>query len=188
MEVKQHIESLRFSLEHEKGEQELVQVIQDRLAILRVGFQANKAQFKEADTRFLKGLNSICKHLQDFIELQEECKDLDDLTEYEEIVSRLAHVKAALTGLPVVVRVAKEMRELNERLPGIRDRDRNRRQSRLSARIVDLEQRTERRCEANHVMVIRSGRAGDYFWGCSRYPFCDQSARLTVEERQCLGL
>jgi hypothetical protein len=90
----------------------------------------------------------------------------------------------ALGGFPVGRRIAKEIRELNERLPEIRQQDEGRRQFRLSARTLELE-KTPRLCPRRHPMVIREGTRG-HFWGCSRYPFCSATAQLTAEESQLL--
>jgi ssDNA-binding Zn-finger/Zn-ribbon topoisomerase 1 len=78
----------------------------------------------------------------------------------------------------------KEIRELNEKLPTIREQDDANRQFRINTRVLDLEQNPPY-CRHNHTMVIRKGRHG-YFWGCSRYPFCEEVEQLTREQKDRL--
>jgi hypothetical protein len=186
MEVRQAIEELRHSLEHVTSEQDLLQAISGGLGGLRQAYPSNKSAFTSGDIAFLKNLNGILGQLQGFVELNEELRDVASLEEYEDAIGRLSHIKAALQDLPVVRRVAKEIRELNERLPGIQDQHRLNRDFRLNGRIGDLE-RDSRRCARRHPMVIRKG-ARDYFWGCSRYPFCRETAELTAAQRGALTL
>ena len=111
---------------------------------------------------------------------------MDSLKEYKEVVSRLTQTKDALAGFPVAKRVAKEIRALSEKLPAIRDQDEAQRKFRRSSRIAQLIlEQNPRHCPRNHPMVIREGRRG-YFWGCSRYPFCEETAQLTAEEEDAL--
>jgi hypothetical protein len=185
MEVRQTIDELRSSLERVIAEDELLGVIGDRLTHLRRLFPSHRSFFTPSDIEFLKGLSVISDHLRAFIELKEELLNVDSLKEYEDIVLRLTHAKTALACFPVVRRVAKEIRALNERLPAIREHDEAQRRFRLNARIVDLE-KNPRPCRRNHPMVIREGTHG-HFWGCSRYPFCCATAQLTPEENGLLA-
>jgi hypothetical protein len=184
MEVRQAIDDLRSSLERVTAEDELLGVIADRLTDLRRSFPVHRSFFTPRDIEFLQSLSVISNHLRAFIELKEELVSVDSLKEYEDIVSRLACTKGALKPFPVARRVAKELRELNERLPAIREQDQAQRQFRLNAQIFDLEQ-NPRRCPRHHPMVIREGTHG-HFWGCSRYPFCYATARLTSQESDLL--
>jgi hypothetical protein len=184
VEIPKLIDDLRASLKHITGEEELLRFIADGLAALRQLFPSHRSLFAPSDIEFLKSLTVISGQLRAFIEIKEELLNVGSLEEYREIVSRLIHVKDALAGLPVTKRVAKEIRELNERLPTIRDQDEANRKFRLTARIVDLE-RNPCHCSRNHPMVIRGGRHG-YFWGCSRYPFCEETAPLTAEQNDLL--
>ena len=117
--------------------------------------------------------------------MKEELASVDSLREYTEIVSRLTEIKDALRAHAVAKRVRKELRELNERLPAIRENDEAQRKCRINARIQNLEQ-TARHCRRHHPMVIREGQDG-YFWGCSRYPFCHATGQLTAEESDLLS-
>ncbi len=126
----------------------------------------------------------ISDHLRAFIELKEELVSVDSLKEYEDVLCRLVRAKGALARFPVARRVGKEIRELIERLPAIREQDEARRQFRLNARILDLE-RNPRRCPRRHPMVIGEGEHG-HFRGCSRYPFCYATAQLTPQENGIL--
>ena len=141
VEVRKAIDDLRCSLDHLAREEELLQVVSDGLTALRQSFPFHRPLFTPSDIEFLKSLTGISDHLRSFIEMKEELLNVDSLKEYREIVSRLTHTKDALAGFPVTKRVAKEIRDLNERLPAIRDQDETRRKFRLKARILDLEPR-----------------------------------------------
>ncbi len=184
MDVQQAIDDLRSSLERVVAEDELFGVIVDRLAFLRRAYASQRSLFTPSDIEFLKSVNVISDHLRAFIELREELLTVGSIDEYEDILRRLTHAKNALASFPVGRRVAKEIRELNERLPAIREHDEARRQFRTDARILELQQ-NPRYCARNHAMVIRKGSHG-YFWGCSRYPFCDETAQLSAEEHDLL--
>jgi hypothetical protein len=184
MEVRKTIDDLRFSLEHITAEEELFRAITDQLVALRRSFPSQRPLFTPTDIDFLKSLTPISDHLRAFIELKEELPNVDSLKEYTQIVSWLTHIKDALGRVPVAKRVGKEIRELNERLPAIRDKDEAQRKFRLNARIFDLEQ-NPRLCQRHHPMVIREGQHG-YFWGCTRYPFCQETAQLASDQNDLL--
>lgn len=184
MEVRQAIDDLRSCLKRVTAEDELLGIIAARLTALRRAYPSHKSSFTPSDIEFLKSLAVISDHLRAFIELKEELADVDSLKEYEDIVSRLARAKASLAAFPVAKRIAKEIRELQEKLPAIRERDEAQHQFRLNSRILDL-QRNPRLCPRRHPMVIREGTHG-HFWGCSRYPFCSATAQLTQEENDLL--
>jgi hypothetical protein len=192
MEVRQSIDELRSSLEHITAEDELLRVIADRLSSLRQSFPSHRSLFTESDLEFLKNLGTISGHLRAFLELKEDLVSVNSLDEYEDIVRRLSRAKKALACFPVARRIAKEIRGLAEKLPVIRQQDEARRQFRLNARILDLEQNRRdleqnlRRCPRRHLMVIREGTRG-HFWGCSQYPFCSATAQLTPEENHFLN-
>jgi hypothetical protein len=82
--------------------------------------------------------------------------------------------------------VAKAIRELDEKLPAIQERDEANRQFRLGGRIYALEQ-NPRLCSQGHPMVIRTEPRGN-FWGCSQFPLCWKTAQLTPEQRDLLNL
>jgi hypothetical protein len=184
MKICQVIEDLRYSLERITAEDELYGIIADRLTALRKSYPLHRSLFTPNDIEFLKSLHSVSDQLQSFIEIKEELFSIDSIREYEDIVGRLVRAKGALAGFPVAKRIAKEIRDLNEKLPGIREQDKARRQFRIQMRKLDLE-RNPRRCRSHHPMVIREGSHG-YFWGCSRYPFCHHTAQLTTEEEDLL--
>jgi hypothetical protein len=184
LEVRHLIDDLRSSLEHITAEDRLLGIITDRLTSLRQLFPSHRSLFAPSDIEFLKNLAAVSDHLRAFIGLREELSDVGSLKEYTDIMGRLAYAKSALACSPVARRVAKEMRELNERLPVIREQDQANRRFRLRARILDLQQ-NPRRCPRNHPMVIRGGQRG-HFWGCSRYPFCYETAQLSSEQNDLL--
>lgn len=129
MEVRQAIDDLKFSVEQVTAEDELLGVITVRVIDLRLAFRSHRSDFTAADIEFLKRLNRISDHLLAFVELKKEMASIESLKEYEEIISRLTRAKSALAGLPVGRRIAREICELNQRLPAIREKDGEKRRS-----------------------------------------------------------
>lgn len=166
MDVQTTVDELRSFLEHSFAEEELLETIMGKLAALRQAYLSDRRNFTEDHLAFLKSLAPISDHLRAFIEIKEELADVRGLKHYGFLMNWLTDLKGALAPFAISRRVGKEIKELNEKLPVIRQQDEANEQSRLSARIMDLEQ-SERRCSRNHIMVIREGRYG-YFWGCSR--------------------
>ncbi|MBV8845541.1 MAG: hypothetical protein JO307_22260 [Bryobacterales bacterium] len=140
MEVRRAIDDLHTSLEHIAAEDQLLAVIADRLTALRQSYPSYRSLFTPSDIEFLKSLGAISNHLRAFLDLKEELVNVNSLQEYEDIVSRLSRAKGALASFRVARRIAKEIRELNERLPAIRRHEEAQRQFRLNGRILDLEQ------------------------------------------------
>jgi hypothetical protein len=184
MEVRQTIDDLRLSVEHIAGEDELLAIIVDRLTALRQVFPFQRSVFTPGDIEFLKSLTGLSDHLRTFVELREEAVDVVSVEEYEDIVTRLTRTKGALADFPVGKRVAKSIRELDEKLPATQARNEANRQFRLGGRIHALEQ-TPRLCPQGHLMVIRTSTRGD-FWGCSQFPVCWKTAQLTTDQRDLL--
>jgi hypothetical protein len=184
VDVENIVAGLRLSLETIVSEDNLLLVITERVTTLRESFPSHRRLFTPSHIEFLKSLAPVSDRLRSFIEVKEELVDVGTLAEYNAMVSRLTEIKGALGALPVRKRVMKEIRGLNERLPAIRERDGATRQARADTRIFELNQ-DPRHCRRNHAMVIRNGPRG-YFWGCSRYPFCVEMARLTPAEKDRL--
>ncbi len=186
MDVRQTIDDLRLSVEHIAAEDELLGIIVGRLTSLRKAFPIQRPVFTPGDIEFLRSLTGVADHLRAFAELREEAADVASVKEYEDIVSRLTLTKGALADFPVGKRVAKAIRELDEKLPAIRGRDEANRQFRLGGRIHAIEQ-NPRLCPQGHRMVIRRGKRGE-FWGCSQFPLCWKTAQLTPEQGDLLNL
>ncbi len=180
MDVQTVIDELRFSLEHTISEQELLLAINERLRALRESFSSQGSLFTPSHIESLKSMAAISDQLRAFIKLREELLDVGTIEDYTSMVRRLIEIKGRLAPFAVCKRVRKEIRELNEKLPTIREQDDAKRQVRVNTRILDLEQAPPH-CRRNHAMVIREGRHG-YFWGCSRYPFCEEVVQLTPEQ------
>ena len=184
MDMQETIDELKFSLEHSIAEEELLEAITSKLAILRKQYAFDKNSFTKDQIAFLKSLTPLSTSLNSFISLKEELVYVRSLKHYSFLTNQLVDIKNALQSFPIHKRVAKEIRELNERLPLIRQEDEIKQQSRLDARTIDLEQNPPR-CPRQHTMVIREGRYG-YFWGCSKYPACQYTEELSPNEKDKL--
>jgi hypothetical protein len=180
------IDELKSSLECVTSEEKLFHLIAERVPALRRSFRAQKSLFTPNHIEFLTSVAAVADQLQSFIAIKEELADVGTVEDHKAMVSRLARIKARLGPFAVCRRVMRELRELDEKLPIIRQLNNGKWRVRVDTRIVDLEQQSPRRCERNHAMVIREGPY-DYYWGCSRYPFCGDAARLTPGQRSRLG-
>ena len=184
MDVQESIDDIKRALEHVVSEKELLRTIDESLTTLRGCFPSNKSLFTPERIEFLQKAAEISGHLSSFVEIEEELADVSSLKHYTFLMNQLADMKAALAPFPVCKRVRKEMRELNDKLPAIRERDDAKQQFRIDARLREMEQDPPH-CGRKHAMVVREGRYG-YFWGCSRYPSCQETAQFTPEQRRRL--
>lgn len=186
MQVQELIEELRASLSRMTAEDELAGVINAGLANLRESFRADRSQFTPEDIAFLKSLGAVSEQLRAFVDVREELEvDIGSVEEYEELLRRLRALKDGLAGFAVARRVGVTMRELLARLPSVLERDASRqefRQFRAQFRVLDSRKGMARRCPSGHSMVLREGSDG-LFWGCSRWPECEATAPLSLDER-----
>jgi hypothetical protein len=119
--------------------------------------------------------------LGSFLELDQERTDISSIEEYVLVMRQLVDIKNALGAAPACTRVRTAIRDLQERLPQIRHMDDQRLKCRTSTRIVELE-RAQPRCPDGHLMVVRQGPNASFFWGCSSFPSCRNTRRLTREQ------
>jgi hypothetical protein len=184
MEIQETIGELKHSLEHSIDEEVLLRTITDDLTAMRDAFAGNRGLFTPDHIEFLRSLTPISHRLHRFIDIKEELGDVASEHDCVELINRLLDIKKALAPFAVCKRVGKEIRELNERLPSIRRQEDDRQQWQVSIRAIELEADAPR-CPRKHAMVIRKGGEG-YFWGCSQYPWCMQTKRLTAEQEHRL--
>jgi hypothetical protein len=174
MDVRHAIGELRGLLEQTIREEDLLLGIQKGLPALREAFPTQRDLFAPGDIEFLQSLKPISGHLQAFIALREKLAKSASVEEYEPALKELAPIKEALVRFPVGKRVTAEIRQLHEKLqPG------------RCARIDKLNQRPPQ-CKHGHAMMVREGRRG-YFWGCSNYPFCEETAELSAQQKDYLS-
>ena len=124
--------------------------------------------------------------LRSFLELQEELSDIDSAGQYVAVMRQLVRIKDALGPSPARTKVRTAMRNLQERLPQIREKDHQSRTIKLNTRIAEVERQSPR-CPRGHSMVIRRGPNASLFWGCSEFPLCYHTKRLTAEQRSRIG-
>ena len=119
--------------------------------------------------------------LRAFLELDRERTDIRSIEEYVLVIRQLVDIKNVLGDAPAGTRVRTAIRDLQGCLPQIRQMDDQRLKCQTSARIVELE-RTPPRCPDGHSMVVRQGPNASFFWGCSSFPSCRNTKRLTREQ------
>lgn len=186
IDVPRVIAAVKDALGNTVAEESLLETIEEKLKLLREAYLSNKHLFTPEDVRFLKDLGGrIRKQLLSFIELKEELSNVDSIEEYLSLERRLVGVKTELQGLAVCQRVSKEIRGLHERLPQIKEQNEINRQSKISARIREIEGNAPR-CRKGHLMVVRE-KEGSYFWGCSKYPSHTETKPLSAKEEEYLG-
>lgn len=184
MNIEADIRSLRELVERETAEAVLAASIDECLGQLRELYRRNRKAFTNDDVRFLQWVGNVSVTLQEFINEMGELSDIYDFEQFSACQSRLLAIRDRLTGLPVEKRVAKELRELNERMPTLAkcvaleaDSDERRRRHILQSNTPN--------CPRGYPMVLRLGDGG-YFWGCSRFPWCEYTTRLTEGQKQKL--
>ena len=185
LDVEARIVDLRSLLGTAVAENDLLAAITERLAVLRQSFPAHKSSFTQSHIDFLRDVAGLVEPLKLFIDMKEELDDVGTIKDYQDIIRRLVDLKGRLAPHAVSKRIAREIRRLNESLPGIMNREEANRSFRFAARIIEMEKKP-RACGRKHAMVIRVGSHG-YFWGCSRYPFCQETALLSSEEKRRMG-
>jgi hypothetical protein len=156
MDIQKTIDELKRALDHTISEEEVLEIISGRLAVLRESFRSGAGSFTYHQIEFLKELTPISNHIKSFVDLKGELSDVHTMEDYSRLVSQLSEIKKKLEPFAVAKRVAKEIRELHERLPDIKLQDQTRREFRVQARILELEQDAPR-CQHKHPMVVREG-------------------------------
>jgi hypothetical protein len=184
--VSEVIDELKYLLDHCVAEETLSSKLRDKLTILRQAYLADKTAFAPEHISFLKNLSeNITRQLFLFIELKEELPNIYSVEEHLDVKARLVSVKTELHGLPVSKRVSKEIRELDERLPSLKEQEQIRLQSKVNGRIYDLE-RDAPHCSRGHVMVVRESH-GSHFWACSKYPMHEETKSMSPQEKAYLS-
>lgn len=133
-------------------------------------------------------LNKLIKYnnyLEIFIDLKEELGSVNDLDHYNIVKKELEKLGKVFSGYPVAQRIYKELRELNEKLNFISQKTEARHSYKLNERIIYLEKRSPR-CPKDHDMVVRQGGVDGYFWGCSHFPDCFFTKKLSDKEWEYL--
>jgi hypothetical protein len=182
MEPQETINDLVQALRDIHAEDTLHGFITSRLEALRALYRHQKKAFSEEQIIFLQHIGQIDKSLMAFIELKEELGDACDVEDYCRLMAELRRIRDDLCGSAVVQRVKKEIRGLSERLPQLQAQFRIMQQTRMRDRLRQIE-RNAPVCPDGHRMVIRESAQG-YFWGCSRFPLCVYTKRLSPEDQE----
>lgn len=185
MEIQSKIDKIRKNLYDSVSEKDLHRIIENNLKELRKLYPENKHLFTDTNINFLKSLNNISKKLIIFMELCEDLPYLTDISDYYEYIDSLNSIKKDLKDFPICKRVDKEIRELIERYDEIDTKDQKKLDHQLNEKIIQLELKCPI-CEEGHEMTIRNGTYG-IFWGCSFFPHCTHTKKLSQEEQDYLN-
>jgi hypothetical protein len=185
MEPQEMIDGLVQVLREVHSEEELHKTLSTQLDILRDIYRHNRAAFSQEHIAFLKTVGQMDKAVMTFIELKEELEDVHDIEDYVRLMTILGDLQNALRGSAVAKRVEKEMRELRERLPDLEQRNIVLQGMKISAKIIQLEHNAPH-CRRGHRMIIRVAES-EYFWGCSKFPHCFFTRKLSRGEEDFLN-
>jgi hypothetical protein len=183
-QVRLEIAALRGHLGATISEKVLLAETNDRLGRLRAAYPNNRRAFDRDSIQFLKEVRAFSVALAEFVAACEEAQDVASVAECKDLIDRLTRLQRELANAAVSRRIEKEIRELKSRIPVIAASERHSRESRFYARKAELEEKAPR-CSRGHAMVIRSVESG-MFWGCTQYPFCRNTASLSVEQERLL--
>ena len=167
------------------SEEELHKTLSTQLDALRDIYRRNRVAFSQEHIAFLKTVGQMDKAVMAFIELKEELEDVYDIEDYARLMATLGDIRNALRGSAVAKRIEKEMRELREKLPDLEQQKIVVEGTKISTKILQLEQNAPC-CRRGHHMILRKSES-EYFWGCSEFPHCFLTKRLTRGEEEFLN-
>ena len=185
MEPQKTIDDLTQVLGEMYAEDMLHTLLETRLSILRVLYRSNKEVFSNEHILFLQKVGQIDTAIVAFIRLREELEEVLNVEDYHRLMAELAQIRETLSGTAVIQRVEKEIRSLREKLPKLEEQVRIAQQIRLQSRRRQVE-RNAPVCPDGHAMVIRESTRG-YFWGCTWFPNCAHTKRLSRDEEKMLA-
>jgi hypothetical protein len=182
MDIKAMIAAVRAVLADTVSEERVYTLTQDWLLTLRDEYKLQPGQFQEDDIVFLKNVRDLGSRLRRFINLQEELSGPIGLKDHNEAMRELKAMRKEFEGFAVARRVEKEIRQLQARRCEVLEYEQLRKNSRRTNQMIDLEKAVER-CpnDTRHRLLIKGDERG-YFWGCSAFPDCWYSRRLTPAE------
>lgn len=179
------IEALRGALATYTDERKLLELIDERLSLLRSHYRQFRAEFSDESIQFLKSLAPVQSALREFIEAIEDKDWVHSRDDAQELACRFGELAERLSPHLVAKRAAKETRELLSKaqsLPFLAvsagETDFHRRAS-----LLEASRKKCRKCGAK--MVLRESQHG-YFWGCSTFPLCFGKQWLSGEESKLL--
>jgi hypothetical protein len=169
------------------SEQRVLRLSQAWLALLRDAYSTNKGAFSNEQLRFLKRVSAAVPYVRRFIEVQEELAHHLDVQEYNEGMQELHSMAEQFKDFAVAKRVQKEIRELVERRNEVLQYEQTRGNTRLSTRILALEENAPIFPRSDlHRLADPGGQREHYFWGCSAFLACWYSRSLSSAEIKLL--
>ena len=180
MDIEKMVESLKHKVKTEVHEDVLKKVLVFRNHQFRDAFEKEPSRFSEQHIAFVDEMVALLDQVEQFQTIQEDMETVYDREDYDEIMESLEFLHAQFEGMALQQRVAREIREMQTRLPQIRLAEDTKKHNQLNTRMVRLNHSAPK-CTKGHPMVVREGPHG-FFWGCSRYPDCHSHKRLSPEE------
>ena len=180
--VREHIAALTTLLAEVSDPTQFAEQAAPVLAALRTLYPTNRAAFSPDDVRFLKQTAAAIEAAEDLADLLEDLPEVQADGDVVSYLEALNDLMPALRGSAVQLRVRRELRVLRQRFPGAK--------ARLAEadkvnRLRDLETRAWP-CRCGEMMTLRKGQKG-LFWGCTTYPKCTYTHRLTEKQLARLG-
>jgi ssDNA-binding Zn-finger/Zn-ribbon topoisomerase 1 len=175
------IRKFEYELNNTISEDSLYKILSEKLKDLESSPEYTYNSLSFDDKKTIEKYNEYLKYLETFIDLKDEINNIADFMHYKEVKNDLERLAEIFNGCAVSKRIDKELRELNEKIPDINQKERLIKDSKLNSKIHQLEKRCPK-CPRKHNMVIRQGGVDGWFWGCSRFPDCFFTKKLSNKE------
>ncbi len=166
-------------------EHELLEVIENKLRVLREVYRDRKADFNAETVAFLKGVAALEEVLREFIESLKDKAWVRTRDDAEELATRFHSLAERLSPHLVAKRAEKEVRELVEKSKSLPFAAVAAGDAEYRRQVSRLEQKAGICHKCKSKMVLRESQHG-LFWGCSTFPKCFARRWLTKAENAVL--
>ena len=179
--VSESIADLHTMLATNANEHQLLELIEDRLPLLRSSYLKYKTEFTDDTIVFLKSLAPVKNALRELIEAIDEKDWVHTRDDAQELASRFGNIGEQLSPHLVAKRAEKEMRELVAKAKSLPFAAVARSEADFHRRRAQAESSTKPCQKCGAKMVLCKSQHG-YFWGCSTFPQCFNKRSLSKEE------
>lgn len=152
---------------------------------LRQSWSLHKTEFRDEDIENLKIIGRQIKALQEFLEEQQDLRDIDNQEDADEAIEHLHSIAETLKNLAVSKRIQKEIRDLSQRKAQMPSYSEKQASASAATALQKLFNKAPNCPKCGIQMVIREGNE-THFWGCQRFPACWGKRRLGKRELDLL--
>lgn len=183
--ISEAICELHAALDSNTNENQLVELIEQRLSFLRASYREHWEEFKDEDIQFLKSLVPLQEALREFIEAIEDKRKIRTREDARELADCFSEIRERLNPHLVVKRVDKEIREVIAGMQSLPFTAVVTGDAALLRRVGQLQSNAQPCHKCGSKMVLREGPSG-YFWGCGSFPRCFSRRGLSTEDSKFL--